>query len=74
MSDLAIALLDASTNCERDSATAVLVLRSGREIGGSLERWQSGATTAHVKTERGGWSTVCIEEIAAVIAVPEFGR
>jgi hypothetical protein len=72
MSDLAIALIDAASNCNRDGATAVLVLRSGREIRGKLERVQSGASTAHIKTKDGGWSTVRVEEIAAVIA--EIGR
>jgi hypothetical protein len=74
MSALAIALLNAATNCERNGATAVLVLRSGREIEGKLERWQSGATTAHVKGKHGGWSTALIEEVAAVIAVPPSGH
>jgi hypothetical protein len=70
VSELAIALLDAATNCEKDNATVILTLRSGREIGGKLERWQSGATTAHIKSKDGGWSTVRIEEIAAVSTVP----
>lgn len=72
MTDLAIALLDAATNCEREGAHAVLVLRSGREIRGKLERYQSGATTAHIKARDGGWSTALIEEIAAVTAVPRL--
>ncbi len=70
MTELAIALLDAASNCQREGATVVLTLRSGREIKGKLERWQPGATTAHVETNDGGWSTVRIDEIAAISAVP----
>lgn len=72
MSDLAIALLDAAKNCALDDATAVLTLRSGRELSGKLEAPPSAARTAHV-THGGGWSTVRISEIAAVTAVPKGG-
>lgn len=64
---LAIALADAANNCARDSAEAVLTLRSGREIRGELER--NATNTAHLKTADGGWSTVLVEEIAAVTTV-----
>jgi hypothetical protein len=69
MSSLAIALIDAANNCERDGASAILTLRSGREIGGKLSRL-AGNRTVHVNLSDGGWSTVLVEEIAAVTAIP----
>jgi hypothetical protein len=67
MSAMGIALRDAEINCERDGGEAVLTLRSGKEVRGRLERGVN--TTAHLKTVGGGWSTVLIEEIAAVSVV-----
>jgi len=67
---LAIALIDAATNCERDGASALLTLRSGREISGKLDKRVGGSLTVHVKLSDGGWSAVLVDEIAAVTAVP----
>jgi hypothetical protein len=68
---LAIALMDAANNCERDGASAVLTLRSGREIKGKLSKPTEGdPRTAHVLLSDGGWATALVEEIAAVTATP----
>lgn len=65
---LSIAIHDAARNCSRDGATAVLTLRSGHQIVGTLQTPGpvDGAVTVHIRTENGGWATVLTEEIAAV--------
>ena len=66
---LALALLDAANNCERDGASAILTLRSGREIKGKLSA-PAQPHTAHVALGDGGWATVLVEEIVAVTVTP----
>lgn len=62
-----LALADAAKNCEEQRATAMVTLRSGRQLIGHLKR-QSGADvgTRHIRTDAGGWATFLVEEVAAV--------
>lgn len=62
-----LALADAANNCNREGALATITLRSGREVTGRLEQ-KSGADlgTRIVHKRSGGWTTVRVEEIAAV--------
>jgi hypothetical protein len=62
-----LALADAAKNCNEQGASATLTLRSGVQIVGKLER-ESGADlgTRHVHHRHGGWTTVRVEEVAAV--------
>lgn len=61
-----VALLDAATNCERDSAVAVITTNAGATVEGYLRRPSTGAETVMVETQGGGWATVAVEEIAIV--------
>lgn len=72
-SAIRLALHDAATNCSRDGATAVLTLRSGKQVSGQLEK-PTVTDTAHVKTLTGGWATVLVAEIAVVEAVRPEAR
>jgi hypothetical protein len=65
---IGLALADAANNCTREGATALITLKSGVQIIGSLQR-QSGADlgTRHVHTAT-GWATFLVDEVAAVEA------
>ena len=65
-----LALLDATTNCERDGATVRLTLGSGVVIEGRLSRGASVQREVHLKHANGGWSTVQTDAIVAVTTVP----
>jgi hypothetical protein len=69
-----LALSDAAKNCAEQGATAIVTLRSGAQLEGSLQR-DSGADlgTRHFRTSLGGWITFCVEEVAAVEAKPARG-
>lgn len=68
---LSIALRDAATNCERDSAVATITLRSGVQLSGELEYPNAGDPgSVHLIFEDRGWATVLAEEVAAVEAHP----
>lgn len=62
-----LALADAANNCARESATAVVTLRSGVQLEGRLDhKSNADIDTRQIKTKGGGWITFRIEEVAAV--------
>lgn len=64
-----LALADAAKNTREDAAVTTLFLKSGVSMAGQLDRPGHAAHTALIK-QGGGWTTVLIEEIAAVSSQP----
>jgi hypothetical protein len=69
-----LALADAATNCARDGATVAITLRSGAQVEGQLRKPSPSTETVFIDQSDGGWTTLVVDEIAAVAARPKTRR